>query len=103
MIYITIYLCGIIITFGSLLIFEKRLDGDYLVFGIVSFIWPITVPLKICCKIFYFIKDTLRELFKEEPDENEQWDNYRNNQTTYQDPFEHPRPKKKLDTFKFGR
>lgn len=74
--------------------------------GYALIVWMLLtflLALSVIGLLLFIPKDTLRELFKEEPDENEQWDNYRNNQTTYQDPFEHPRPKKKLDTFKFGR
>lgn len=101
MIYIVIYLVGFILTLISLLLYEKDLKGDYIVFFIISSTWLLTVPLKICFKIYYFIRDILRELFKEDEPYVDPWEeavrDYR-----VQPP---PPTKKRKNTkqFKFGR
>lgn len=96
MIYLVLYLVGLIITFGSLLIFEKRLEGEYLVFFLVSLFWPLSIPLKIGYVIYYFVTEKYKKLFPK---------------TTYEDPWETyvnetintVKPKKKSKAFKFGR
>lgn len=97
--YLLIYFLGFLLTLGLLILLDEDIRFDWAVLLIVSFTWPLTIPLKITFKIYYFFQDIYIELFKENPDEDPWEEALRD----YRDLPHPPKPEKKQNQFKFGR